>query len=102
MRTVACSRPPSPSGATSGSPWTPAHSGHGVAVFDLDRTLIRGSSLSLYGRELVRRGLVPRTTVARHALLELAFQRRGVGAARIDRLVSTLLAAADGSCPPSR
>jgi len=67
-----------------------------VAVFDLDRTLIRGSSLSLYGRELVRRGLVPRSTVARHALLELAFQRRGVGAARIDQLVATLLQAAEG------
>jgi HAD superfamily hydrolase (TIGR01490 family) len=67
-----------------------------VAVFDLDRTLIRGSSLSLYGRELVRRGLVPRSTVARHALLELAFQRRGVGAARIDHLVGTLLDAATG------
>jgi HAD superfamily hydrolase (TIGR01490 family) len=67
-----------------------------VAVFDLDRTLITGSSLSLYGRELVRRGLVPRSTVARHALLELAFQRRGAGAARIDHLVSTLLDAATG------
>lgn len=67
-----------------------------MAVFDLDRTLIRGSSLSLYGRELVRQGLVPRSTVARHALLELAFQRRGVGAARIDHLVSTLLDASTG------
>ena len=58
--------------------------------------MIKGSSLSLYGRELVRRGLVPRSTVARHLLLELAFQRRGVGAARIDRLVATLLDAAAG------
>jgi HAD superfamily hydrolase (TIGR01490 family) len=70
--------------------------GHGVAVFDLDRTLIAGSSLSIFGRELVRRGLVPRTAVARHALTELAFRRRGIGAARIDRLVGTLLDAADG------
>jgi HAD superfamily hydrolase (TIGR01490 family) len=67
-----------------------------VAIFDLDRTLIRGSSLSRYGRELVHRGIVPRTTVARHALLELTFRRRGVGGARIDRLVSTLLDAAAG------
>lgn len=74
----------------------PAHIGHGIAVFDLDRTLIRGSSLSAYGRELVRRGLVPRSTVARHALLELAFQRRGAGAARIDALVGTLLDEAAG------
>jgi HAD superfamily hydrolase (TIGR01490 family) len=34
--------------------------------------------------------------VARHALLELAFQRRGVGTARIHHLVATLLAAAEG------
>jgi HAD superfamily hydrolase (TIGR01490 family) len=79
-----------------GSPWSPAHYGHGVALFDLDRTLIRGSSLSIFGRELVRRGHVPRSLVARHALLELAFQRRGVGAARLDRLVETLLDAAAG------
>ena len=79
-----------------GSPWAPAHYGHGVALFDLDRTLIRGSSLSIFGRELVRRGHVPRSLVARHALLELAFQRRGVGAARLERLVETLLDAAAG------
>jgi HAD superfamily hydrolase (TIGR01490 family) len=65
-------------------------------VFDLDRTLIKGSSLSAYGRELVRRRLVPRSAVARHALLELSFQRRGVGAARIDHLVRTLLDEAAG------
>ena len=34
--------------------------------------------------------------MARHALLELAFQRRGVGTARIDHLVATLLADAAG------
>ena len=95
MRTLDRSPSP-PRGATSGSRWSPAHFGHGVAVFDLDRTLIRGSSLSLYGRELVRRGLVPRSMVARHALLELAFQRRGVGAGRLDHLVTTLLLAASG------
>ena len=34
--------------------------------------------------------------MARHALLELAFRRRGVGTARIDQLVATLLADATG------
>ena len=95
MRTVACSRPPSPGGAASGSPWTPAHSGHGVAVFDLDRTLIRGSSLSRYGRELVARGLVPKGLMARHALVELTFRRRGIGTARLERVVTSLLGAAE-------
>ena len=94
MRTLVSST--TSQGAASGSRWAPAHIGHGVALFDLDRTLIAGSSLSAFGRELVRRGLIPRSTVARHALMELAFQRRGVGAARIDRLVSTLLDAAAG------
>lgn len=96
MRTLARSPLPPRAEAASGSRWAPAHYGHGVAVFDLDRTLIRGSSLSRYGRELVRRGLVPRTAVARHALVELAFRHRGVGTARIDQLVSTLLHAAAG------
>ena len=41
---------PSPEGSAIGSPWMPGHAGLGVAVFDLDRTLLRGSSLSLYGR----------------------------------------------------
>jgi HAD superfamily hydrolase (TIGR01490 family) len=86
----------SPSGPAAGSPWLPAHVGLGVAVFDLDRTLLRGSSLSLYGRELVRRGIVPRSTVAKHALLELAFQRRGLRDDRIHRLVAQFLAEARG------
>lgn len=34
--------------------------------------------------------------MARHALLELAFQRRGVRTTRIDRLVTTLLGATEG------
>ena len=76
--------------------WSPAHYGHGVAVFDLDRTLIPGSSLAMFGRELVRRGLVSRRTVARHAALEALFQRRGLGGARIDRLVRELLELSSG------
>lgn len=96
MRTRERPGTPSPTGSAVGSPWAPAHIGHGVAVFDLDRTLLRGSSLSLYGRELVRRGVVPRSSVARHALVELSFQRRGLRSPRIHRLVDTLLAEARG------
>ena len=76
--------------------WSPAHYGHGVAVFDLDRTLIPGSSLAMFGRELLRRGLVSRRTVARHAALEALFRRRGLGGARIDRLVHDLLELSSG------
>lgn len=76
--------------------WSPAHYGHGVAVFDLDRTLIPGSSLAMFGRELVRLGLVSRRSVARHAALEQIFQRRGLGGARIDGLVRSLLERSSG------
>lgn len=78
------------------TPWLPAHYGHGTAVFDLDRTLIAGSSLAMFGRELVRRGHVPRRTVARHVASERLFQRRGLGAASIDGLVRRLLAVSAG------
>jgi HAD superfamily hydrolase (TIGR01490 family) len=71
--------------------WTPAHYGHGVAVFDLDRTLIPGSTLGLFGKELVRHRLVSRRQVARHAVLEPLFRRRGLSDARIDALVRALL-----------
>lgn len=71
--------------------WSPAHYGHGLALFDLDRTLIPGSSLAMFGRELVRRGLVSRRSVARHAAMEQIFKRRGLGGAPIDGLVRSLL-----------
>jgi HAD superfamily hydrolase (TIGR01490 family) len=76
--------------------WLPAHYGHGVAVFDLDRTLIPGSSLAMFGRELVRQGLVSRRSVLRHAGAEQVFRRRGLGGARIDDLVRRLLDASAG------
>jgi HAD superfamily hydrolase (TIGR01490 family) len=50
-----------------------------VAVFDLDRTLIPGSSLMALGRELARRGLVPRTQLLRHAGRSAVFRHRGLG-----------------------
>ncbi|MFZ6004590.1 MAG: HAD family hydrolase [Actinomycetota bacterium] len=71
--------------------WSPAHFGHGLALFDLDRTLIPGSSLAMFGRELVRRGLVSRRSVVRHAAMEQIFKRRGLGGAPIDGLVRSLL-----------
>jgi len=55
----------------------PAPAGPGLAVFDLDRTLVRGSSLAVFGRVVLRRRLVP----AHWVLSELArgrhFARRG-------------------------
>lgn len=51
----------------------------------------------MLGRELVRRGIVSRRRVARHLALERTFQRRGLGGARIDAMVRSLLEVAAGA-----
>lgn len=63
----------------------------GLAVFDLDRTLIPGSSLAVFGRAAVDDGLVRRRDVARFTALELAFRRRGLGDRAVARLCASLL-----------
>lgn len=81
--------------------WAPAHFGHGLAIFDLDRTLIAGSSLVHLGRELVRRRVVPPSVLARHSLSRVAFERGGLGDVRVERLVRSLLrAVADRDAAP--
>ncbi len=65
-----------------------------VAIFDLDRTLVPGSSLMQLGKALADRKVVKRSTVARHALGASVFARRGMADGRIDRLRESLLAAA--------
>lgn len=62
----------------------------GVALFDLDRTLVPGSSLVPFGRELVRRGMIDRMVVARRAAAAATFRRRGLDR-RIDALVGGML-----------
>ena len=66
--------------------------GGGLALFDLDRTLIPGSSLVPLGRELVRQGLVRRGALARHTVAGAVFERRGLDDASIDRVQGRLLA----------
>jgi HAD superfamily hydrolase (TIGR01490 family) len=70
-----------------------AHFGHGVALFDLDRTLAPGSSLVALGRELLRRGLVDRQTLARYAVTAAMFRRRDD---EVERVRAGLLAAVAG------
>lgn len=65
-----------------------------VALFDLDRTLLPGSSLVELGRALAAQRMVNRRTVARHAVKAAVFARRGLPDSRIHRLRETLLAAA--------
>lgn len=65
-----------------------------LAVFDLDRTLLPGSSLFELGRALAARGVIDRAVVARHALLAAVFARRGLPDSRIERVRDRVLAAA--------
>ena len=47
-----------------------------VAVFDLDNTLVRGSSLFHFGWALVRRGVISPIQVLRYAVAEFLYVRR--------------------------
>ena len=65
-----------------------------LAVFDLDRTLVPGSTLMELGRALADRRVIDRSAVARHAVRAAVFARRGLPDARIDRVRDCVLAAA--------
>jgi len=68
----------------------------GRAVFDLDRTLVRGSSLARLARALHEARLVRRKDLTTHMLREALFAMRGLGPSAIDRLRTSLLQAAAG------
>ena len=68
----------------------------GLAVFDLDRTLIPGSSLMALARELARCGFVSRGQLVRHAGRNAVFRQRGLGDAAIDDVRAGALAALAG------
>lgn len=67
-----------------------------LAVFDLDRTLVPGSSLARLARALGEAGVVRKKELAGHLLREAIFAARGLGPAAIDRLRTSLLRAAAG------
>ena len=69
----------------------PEHIGR-LAVFDLDRTLLPGSSLSLFGRALHRAGIVGSRRMAGYLAREAVFVRRGQGVSAAHRLLAALLA----------
>lgn len=60
--------------------------GGGLAVFDLDRTLLAGSSMLAFGRALAAAGLVTRRRLAAAALQDRRFRRRGAGDVEVARL----------------
>src|SRR2546430_15575258 len=65
-------------GPPAGAAKLPEHNGR-LAVFDLDRTLLPGSSLSLFGRALHRAGMVGSRRMAGYLAREAVFVRRGQG-----------------------
>ena len=77
-------------------PPTQAAPATALAVFDLDRTLVRGSSLARLARALAQARLVRRSDLAAHLLRDALFAARGLGPAAIARLRESLLAAATG------
>src|SRR5947209_7628961 len=78
-------------GPPAGAAKPPEHNGR-LAVFDLDRTLLPGSSLSLFGRALHRAGMVGSRRLAGYLAREAVFVRRGQGTSAAHRLLAALLA----------
>ncbi|MDQ3932311.1 MAG: HAD-IB family hydrolase [Actinomycetota bacterium] len=70
--------------------------GYHIAIFDLDRTLLPGSSLVCLGRALVREEVIERRHLLRHVLWGPLFSRLGLGDDRISRLRESLLSIAAG------
>ncbi len=67
------------------------------AIFDLDRTLIPGSSLVHLGRALARRGLVSPWALPTHVARNLVFQRCGASESTMERLRDSMLGAFSGA-----
>jgi HAD superfamily hydrolase (TIGR01490 family) len=67
-----------------------------MVFFDLDRTLVPGSSLVCLGRELLDRGQLRRRTLATGLIRNASFRRKGAGDASVSSLRSQLLGLAAG------
>lgn len=68
----------------------------GLAIFDLDRTVIDGSSLARFGRAVVAAGIVERRVLTRHVVAELRFKHRGLSSETLERIADGLLRASAG------
>jgi HAD superfamily hydrolase (TIGR01490 family) len=67
-----------------------------VAIFDLDRTLIPGSSMVPLARQMVRRGLVPRYRMAGAILRNARFSRSGADEQSAEGLLADALGSVAG------
>jgi HAD superfamily hydrolase (TIGR01490 family) len=72
-----------------------------VAIFDLDRTIVPGSSLVDLARLLTANGLLRRRTVLQQVAANQSFARKGAGDRRVDRLRRAALHAMSG-CEQTR
>jgi HAD superfamily hydrolase (TIGR01490 family) len=68
-----------------------------IAIFDLDRTLIPGSSLVPLARQLVRRGLLPRRRLVGALARNAHFARHGASTDTAERVLADALGAAAGA-----
>lgn len=67
-----------------------------AAVFDLDRTLLAGSSLVALARVMVRNGMLSGQQLVSGVAMDQVFRRRGATDADVDRLRATALAQVAG------
>lgn len=70
--------------------------GSRLALFDLDRTLLRGSSMAAFGRALVAEGIVPRRRLLFTAAREARYRWRGASDHCVDRTRARALDAIAG------
>jgi HAD superfamily hydrolase (TIGR01490 family) len=66
------------------------------AFFDVDNTLVKGSSLFLIGRGMLQHGVLRRRDVARFAVLQLLFRVRGEHAGQLGGAQAKALALGSG------
>lgn len=66
------------------------------AVFDLDRTLLKGSSLGTFARALAAAGVISRGDVLRHVVHQGIFTSWGLSATTLEKLCADIAAAAAG------
>ena len=74
----------------------PAPTARVSVVFDVDRTLLPGSSVAIFGRLLSEAGLVRRRAIARQSLREAVFAARGLSSSSLERLCHHAVAEATG------
>lgn len=63
---------------------------HAAAFFDLDRTLVHGSSLLALGWPLYRAGFISAKTLLRGGLSQLIFAKRGTPTAQLDTIAQRI------------